>query len=105
VLGALAHAAPLVVVPVATDQYEMAAQVERAGAGTVCSIQPLSPGAAREAFQEVSSDPAYLAASARLREQIVSMPTPADVIPRLDQLVAGATDTAAPNQDHDRRLP
>ena len=48
VLGALAHGIPLVVAPVATDQYEMAAQVEQAGAGRACSIQPLSRRGARE---------------------------------------------------------
>lgn len=89
VLGALAHAIPLVVAPVATDQYEMAAQVEHAGAGRECSTQPLSPAAVRESFQEVNANPAYSAAAARLREQILSMPTPADLLPRLDELVAG----------------
>jgi calicheamicin 3'-O-methyl-rhamnosyltransferase len=89
VLGALAHAIPLVVAPVATDQYEMAAQVEQAGAGRACSTQPLSPAAVRESFQEVNANPAYSAAAARLREQILSMPTPADLLPRLDELVAG----------------
>ncbi len=89
VLGALAHAIPLVVAPVATDQYEMAAQVEHAGAGRACSTQPLSPAAVRESFQEVNANPAYSAAAARLREQILSMPTPADLLPRLDELVAG----------------
>ncbi len=88
-LGALAHAIPLVVAPVATDQYEMAAQVEHAGAGRACSTQPLSPAAVRESFQEVNANPAYSAAAARLREQILSMPTPADLLPRLDELVAG----------------
>ena len=83
VLGALAHAIPLVVAPVATDQYEMAAQVEHAGAGRACSTQPLSPAAVRESFQEVNANPAYSAAAARLREQILSMPTPADLLPRL----------------------
>jgi UDP:flavonoid glycosyltransferase YjiC (YdhE family) len=95
VLGALAHATPLVVAPVATDQHEMAAQVEQAGVGIVCSTAPLSPATVREAFQEVSSDPAYSAASAGLREQIVSMPTPVDLIPRLDELAAGVTDRAS----------
>jgi UDP:flavonoid glycosyltransferase YjiC (YdhE family) len=89
VLGALAHATPLVVAPVATDQYEMAAQIEHAGVGRACSTQPLSPAAVRESFQEVNANPAYSAAAARLREQILSMPTPADLLPRLDELVAG----------------
>jgi len=45
----------------------------------------------RESFQEVSCDPAYAAASARLREQILSMPTPADLLLRLEELVAGGS--------------
>ena len=89
VLGALAHAIPLVVAPVATDQYEMAAQIEHAGAGRACSTQPLSPAAVRESFQEVSANPAYSAAAARLREQILSMPTPAELVRRLDELLVG----------------
>ena len=89
VLGALAHAIPLVVAPVATDQYEMAAQIEHAGAGRACATEPLSPAAVRESFQEVSANPTYTAAAARLREQILSMPTPADLLGRLEGLVAG----------------
>ena len=68
VLGALAHATPLVVAPVATDQYEMAAQVEQAGTGKACSTQPLSTAAVGESYREVSTNPAYSAAAARLRE-------------------------------------
>lgn len=88
VLGALAHATPLVVAPVATDQHEMAEQVQQAGVGRTCCTQPLSPAAVRASFQEVSTNPAYSAAAARLSEQILSMPTPADLLPRLDELVA-----------------
>ncbi len=89
VLGALAHGIPLVVAPVATDQYEMAAQVQRAGAGRACSTQPLSPTAVQESFREISANPAYTAASAQLREQILSMPTPTDLLGRLEGLIAG----------------
>jgi UDP:flavonoid glycosyltransferase YjiC (YdhE family) len=89
VLGALAHATPLVVAPVATDQYEMAEQVEQAGAGRACSAEPLSAAAVRESFHEVSSNPAYSAATARLRKQILSMPAPADLLGRLDELAVG----------------
>jgi UDP:flavonoid glycosyltransferase YjiC (YdhE family) len=87
VLGAAAHATPLVMAPIATDQHEMAEQVEQAGAGTICSTQPLSPTAVRESFRGLSANPAYSAAAARLREQILSMPTPADLLGRLKQLV------------------
>ncbi|MGH2833930.1 MAG: glycosyltransferase [Solirubrobacteraceae bacterium] len=93
VLGALAHATPLVLAPIATDQYEMAAQIEHAGAGLVCSTQPLSPAAVREAFHQVSSNPACSTASAWLRDQIVSMPAPEDLIPRLAELI---TNRSAP---------
>ena len=89
VLGALAHATPLVTAPVATDQYEMAAQVSQAGAGTVCSTEPLSPDTVRESVREVSTNPAYSAAAARLREQILSMPTPRYILLRLEEHVAG----------------
>ena len=75
---------PLVVAPVATDQYEMAAQIEHAGAGRACATEPLFAAAVRESFQEVSANPAYTAAAARLREQILSMPTPADLLGRLE---------------------
>jgi UDP:flavonoid glycosyltransferase YjiC (YdhE family) len=73
--------------PVATDQHEMAEQVEQAGAGTICSTQPLSRAAVRESFRELSANPAYCAAAGRLREQILSMPPPADLLGRLQQLV------------------
>jgi hypothetical protein len=50
---------------------------------------PLAAPAPRPARATGLADPAYSAASARLREQILSMPTPADLLGRLDELVAG----------------
>jgi hypothetical protein len=43
----------------------------------------------RESFREASANPAYSAASAELREQILSMPTPEDILGRLDELGMG----------------
>jgi UDP:flavonoid glycosyltransferase YjiC (YdhE family) len=89
VLGALAHATPLVTLPVAADQHRIAAQVAQAGAGLVCPDEPVSASAIRDAFRRISADPAYPAAAARIRRQILSMPTPADVVARLEKLAIG----------------
>ncbi|AXB48691.1 glycosyltransferase [Amycolatopsis albispora] len=80
VLGALAHGKPLVLTPLATDQFDTAAQVADAGAGVVA--EP-SPDAVRAALGRVRRNPAYRAAAGVLAAEIAAMPPPVAVLERL----------------------
>jgi UDP:flavonoid glycosyltransferase YjiC (YdhE family) len=82
VLGALAHGVPLVLAPVASDQFEIAEQVAAAGAGLVCA-RPVTAAAVRRAYDTIGAEPGYRAAAARIRDEILAMPTPAAVVERL----------------------
>ncbi|HET6504843.1 MAG TPA: nucleotide disphospho-sugar-binding domain-containing protein [Amycolatopsis sp.] len=85
ILGALAHGLPLVMTPFATDQHELAASVESGGAGISCAA---SAEAVRKAFRQVCADPSYRAAAIRAGEQIHSMPTPDEIVERLEKYLA-----------------
>jgi len=68
VTEALAHAVPLVLAPVTSDQPITAAQAAAAGAGVRVRFDGTSPERLREAVLAVLDDPAYRAAAARLQK-------------------------------------
>ncbi|WP_233223126.1 glycosyltransferase [Amycolatopsis sp. BJA-103] len=82
VLGALAHGVPLVVSPLATDQFDMAAQVVEARAGV------LADDGIRDAVRTVLADPAYRDSAASLAERIAAMPEPATILDHLTKYAA-----------------
>jgi UDP:flavonoid glycosyltransferase YjiC (YdhE family) len=85
VLGALAHGVPLVVAPMATDQFDTAAQVADAHAGVIADSGAPSRDGIRDAVRLVRSDPSYRESAAAIATRIAAMPTPETV---LDQLIA-----------------
>lgn len=82
VLGALAHGVPLVVSPLASDHFEVAAQVRAAEAGIVAD----SGDGILEAVQAVLADRKYRASAESLADQIAGQPAPAAVVARLREL-------------------
>ncbi|WP_134728517.1 glycosyltransferase [Amycolatopsis nivea] len=82
VLGALAHGVPLVVLPLATDHFEVAAQIQAAEAGIAVD----SGDGILDAVQTVLAGPAYRASAAALAAQIAEQPAPAAVAARLRDL-------------------
>jgi UDP:flavonoid glycosyltransferase YjiC (YdhE family) len=98
VLGALAHGVPLVMFPLAADHHIIAAQVEAAGAGLVCSPVPsatgtrVPPGDAQAelvaAFRLALGDPTFKDNARRVGREIISMPPPSDVVGLLEAYVA-----------------
>ncbi|MFJ8917414.1 glycosyltransferase [Amycolatopsis sp. NPDC102389] len=87
VLGALAHGVPLVVSPLATDQFDMAAQVDGAGAGVLTDPGSPTRTGIRDAVRTVLDDPAYRASAASLAAWIAAMPAPASVLEQLQEYV------------------
>ncbi|GAA1967771.1 glycosyltransferase [Amycolatopsis minnesotensis] len=80
VLGALAHGVPLVTTPLATDQFDAADQVGRAGAGVVAEA---SADAVRDAVGTVLADRSFREAAGAVAARIAAMPSPREVLDRL----------------------
>jgi UDP:flavonoid glycosyltransferase YjiC (YdhE family) len=82
VLGALAHGLPVVTVPCAADQHEIAAGVARSGAGIACPPWPVSTNAIAEAVNTISQTP-FRQSAKRIQQTIAAMPQPAAVLETL----------------------
>ncbi|GAA3046659.1 DUF1205 domain-containing protein [Streptomyces roseofulvus] len=89
-MNALAHGVPQVVVPNDLwDIHPRAALVERSGAG----LRPTGPGPLRPAelrglVRRVLDEPSYARNAARLRNEILATPSPAELVPVLERLTA-----------------
>ncbi|GAA3559410.1 glycosyltransferase [Amycolatopsis ultiminotia] len=81
VLGALAHGVPLVVAPLATDHFEVAAQVRAAKAGVV--VESGDGNGIRDAVRAVLTDPVYRESAGTFADRIAALPSPATVLDRL----------------------
>jgi UDP:flavonoid glycosyltransferase YjiC (YdhE family) len=93
-LAALAAGVPLIVLPIAADQPENADRCRDAGVGRILEAGERGADAVRSAATEVLGDPAYAAASARVRDEISAMPAPAEVLGHLERLVPTGSDGA-----------
>jgi UDP:flavonoid glycosyltransferase YjiC (YdhE family) len=65
---------PQVALPRGTDQPQNAALLARAGAGLVVAPEDYAADTIRSAVGEVTGDPAFRAAAARVRDEIAGMP-------------------------------
>lgn len=84
VLGALAHGRPLVVAPLATDQFDVAAQVATAGAGVVAGDGAPTADDVQRAFVALDAEPRCAAAAEALAARIATMPMPTEIVERLE---------------------
>ena len=83
VLGSLAHGVPLVVSPLATDQFDAAAQVTAAGAGVLAGSGAPTLDGVRDAVRQVRADLSYRQSAAAIATRISAMPPPDSVLDRL----------------------
>jgi UDP:flavonoid glycosyltransferase YjiC (YdhE family) len=83
VLGALAHGLPSVLLPVGADQPHTARRCEELGAAVV--LDPISATAEdiAAAVRRVLAEPAYAAAAAAVRSEIMALPSAAEALGRL----------------------
>ena len=91
-LGALAEGKPMVVLPMAADQFINADQVVRTGSGLALPPVARTPERIREAIEQVLTYPSYAAAARVLQSEIRAMP-PAEMV--LANLVDRVSDLAA----------
>ena len=88
VLGALAHARPMVLLPIGADQPLNAARCAAVGVGRVLDAVRATPDDVRDAVAEVLAGAHYRAAAGRLRDEVARLPPPAIAVRRIERLVA-----------------
>ncbi|GAA2463746.1 nucleotide disphospho-sugar-binding domain-containing protein [Winogradskya humida] len=89
-LTAAALGVPQLVLPQLVDQKFQAARLAATGAGTVLTAADFSGNAVRERVGALTGEPAYARAAAGLREEIRSVPAPAETVADLHALTTGS---------------
>ena len=87
-LGALAHGVPLLVIPRGADQWTNAERIVAARAGLCLLREQVSADAVREQVIALLGDPAYANAAATIQAQIREMPSAAQAIVRIEELLS-----------------
>lgn len=100
-LAALGRGIPLVVIPQATDQFINAERAVAAGAAISIAPAEFGPETLRSAVARVRGDRSYAAAAARIRDEVVAMPSPAQVA---SILIAPARSCSLRHGDPDKEL-
>jgi len=90
-LGALAHALPLLALPHAADQFSNADAAARAGAARVLLPDEVTLDAVRDAVADLLGTPAYREAAEGLAREIAAMPPPAETAERIEELCRSTT--------------
>ncbi|HET9304009.1 MAG TPA: glycosyltransferase [Propionibacteriaceae bacterium] len=88
VLSALEAGLPQLLLPQGADQFFNAEILTAAGAGRRLPNDAQQPGAIGEAVQALLGDAPERRTAAKLREEIATMPSPADVVPELVKLTS-----------------
>ncbi len=88
VLSALEAGLPQLLLPQGADQFFNAEILTAAGAGRRLPNDAQQPGAIGEAVQALLGDAPERRTAAKLRDEIATMPSPADVVPELVKLTS-----------------
>jgi MGT family glycosyltransferase len=86
-LGALAHAVPLLVLPQGADQWNNAERVSAAGAGRRLLRDEVSFDAIRDGITAVLTEPSYRHAATKVRDEIRAMPSARETMTRIEELI------------------
>jgi UDP:flavonoid glycosyltransferase YjiC (YdhE family) len=86
VLGALAHGVPMVLLPMGADQPYNAARCEELGVARTLDVISASSDDIRVAAEAVLSDPSYVVAAGRWRDEFAALPGPEHAVVLLEQL-------------------
>lgn len=86
VMAALAHALPQVLVPLSSDQPWHAERCLELGVAQAVPFTEADPGKIRQAVTAVLADDGYRRRAAEEQAALRSLPPPAAVVPRLEQL-------------------
>jgi UDP:flavonoid glycosyltransferase YjiC (YdhE family) len=86
VFTALDHGVPLVIVPIASDQFANAERCAALGVGITVDAAHRTPDAIRDALREVLGKPVYRENARRVQQSMRALPTPEKVVPLLERL-------------------
>ena len=86
VMSALVAGTPQLAVPFESEQQANGQRVARAGAGLHLRAKGVDRTAIREAVVRLLEDPSFGANALRLREELAARPSPAEVVPVLEEL-------------------
>ncbi|QUH00055.1 activator-dependent family glycosyltransferase [Saccharopolyspora erythraea] len=86
------HGVPQVILPDGWDTGVRAQRTQDFGAGIALPVPELTPDQLRESVKRVLDDPAHRAAAARMREDMLAEPSPAEVVGICEELAAGRRD-------------
>ena len=87
-LAALDHGLPQLCLPQAADQFLNAKQCAAAGAGLGLPPTEVTRESVREAATRLLDDESFRTSAQRIRDELASMPLPADVVPLIEELAA-----------------
>jgi UDP:flavonoid glycosyltransferase YjiC (YdhE family) len=73
-LGGLAQGVPLLLLPVAADQFRNAAALQAVGAGLALQGEAQTEAAMRQALQRLHDEPAFTQAAGCMADEIAAMP-------------------------------
>ncbi|HEX2048491.1 MAG TPA: glycosyltransferase [Acidimicrobiales bacterium] len=85
-LAALAHGLPLLLLPQGANQFWNAERCADLGVGLRLLPPEVTPGAVRHAVHALLDDPAFRERAGDVQDEIARMPSPADVVPLLEEL-------------------
>jgi UDP:flavonoid glycosyltransferase YjiC (YdhE family) len=88
-LGALSHGLPQLVLPHGADQFLNAQALIDSGAGHCLTPEEITPETVCEAVEALLGEPGYRQSAGRLADEIAALPTPAQTVPKLEQLAIG----------------
>ncbi len=91
VLATLARALPQLCLPQAADQFRNTAGVVRSGAGLGLSPHEVDVGTIATAAGRLLAEPHWRSAAAEVAAQIAALPSPAAVVPVLEQVAGDGT--------------
>ena len=87
-IAALAHGLPLIVTPIAADQFENAQRVEQAGAGVVIGPEQRAAAAIRRAVRETLNNPTYRESAERIHREMDGLPGLDHAVDLLERLAS-----------------
>ncbi len=91
-MAALTEAVPMVLLPAAADQHENAARCVAAGVGIAIDPSERSPEAVADAARRLLGASPFHVAARAVRDDLLQMPPPEQLLPRLEALAAAGPD-------------
>jgi MGT family glycosyltransferase len=89
-LAALGHGLPQLCLPQAADQFLNAQQCDLVGAGLRLAPGEITRESVRGACARLLEEERFRASARRIRDELDSMPHPADLVPMIEELAATA---------------